>query len=133
MTNFCGGSDGRAGVEAERLWIRNKPVRGCIACEKCENTGRCAFTDDLANEIIERLLAADGLVVGTPVYFAGANGALLALLDRVFCAVSVYGRQFAGKPACAMTTLWRAGSTSALDELSRYFAFSGMPVASSTY
>lgn len=69
-----------AGVETERMWIGNKPVRGCIACEKCENTGCCAFTDDLANEIIERLLAADGLVVGTPVYFAEANGALLALL-----------------------------------------------------
>lgn len=61
------------------------------------------------------------------------HGALLALLDRVFYAASVHGRQFAGKPACAVTTLWRAGSTSALDELSRYFTFSGMPVASSTY
>lgn len=61
------------------------------------------------------------------------HGALLALLDRVFYAASVHGRRFAGKPACAVTTLWRAGSTSALDELSRYFTFSGMPVASSTY
>ena len=123
----------KAGVESERMWIGNKPVRGCIACERCAETGRCAFTDDLANEIAERLLASDGLVVGTPVYFAGANGALLALLDRVFYAASVHGRRFAGKPACAVTTLWRAGSTSALDELNRYFTFSGMPVASSTY
>lgn len=61
------------------------------------------------------------------------HGALLALLDRVFYAASVHGRQFAGKSACAVTTLWRAGSTSALDELSRYFTLSGMPVASSTY
>lgn len=61
------------------------------------------------------------------------HGALLALLDCVFYVASVHGRQFAGKPACAVTTLWRAGSTSALDELSRYFTFSGMPVASSTY
>lgn len=76
---------------------------------------------------------AQELVAGTPVYFAGANGALLALLDRVFYAASVHGRRFAGKPACAVTTLWRAGSTSALDELNRYFTFSGMPVASSTH
>ena len=122
-----------SGVESERMWIGNRPVRGCIACEKCADTGLCTFTDDLANEIIERLLAADGLVVGTPVYFAGANGALLALLDRVFYAASVHGRRFAGKPACAVATLWRAGSTSALDELNRYFTFSGTPVASSTY
>ena len=76
---------------------------------------------------------AQELAVGTPVYFAGANGALLALLDRAFYAVSVHGRRFAGKPACAVTTLWRAGPTSALDELNCYFTFSGMPVASSTY
>lgn len=121
------------GVESERIWIGARPVRGCIACEKCADTGRCAFCDDGANEIIEALLAADGLVVGTPVYFAGANGALLALLDRVLYAASVHGRLFAGKPAVAVATLWRAGSTSALDELNRYFAFSGMPAASSTY
>lgn len=122
-----------AGVESECIWIGARPVRGCIACEKCSDTGRCVFCDDGANEIIEALLAADGPVVGTPVYFAGANGALLALLDRVFYAASVHGRLFAGKPAAAVATLWRAGSTSALDELNRYFAFSGMPVASSTY
>ena len=122
-----------AGVEIERIWIGNKPVRGCIACQKCAETSRCAFADDAANEIIEALLAADGVVVGTPVYFAGANGALLALLDRVFYAASVHGKLFAGKPAAAVATLWRAGSTSALDEVNRYFTFSGMPVASSTY
>ena len=122
-----------AGVESERIWIGAKQVRGCIACEKCAETNRCVFTDDVADEIIEKLLAADGLVVGTPVYFAGANGALLALLDRVFYAASVHGKLFAGKPAAAVATLWRAGSTSALDEINRYFTFSGMPVASSTY
>lgn len=122
-----------AGVESERVWIGNKPVRGCIACQKCAETNRCAFADDAANEIIEALLAADGVVVGTPVYFAGANGALLALLDRAFYAASVHGKLFAGKPAAAVATLWRAGSTSALDEVNRYFTFSGMPVASSTY
>lgn len=123
----------QAGVESERIWIGNKPVHGCIACERCAETGLCTFTDDLANEITERLLACDGFVVGTPVYFTGANGVLLALLDRVFYAASVHGRRFAGKPACAVTTLWRAGSSSALDELDRCFTFSGMPVASSTY
>lgn len=85
-----------------------------------------------AVKVISETLAQE-LVVGTPVYFAGANGALLALLDRAFYAASVHGRRFAGKPACAVTTLWRAGSTSTLDELNRCFTFSGMPVASSTY
>lgn len=85
-----------------------------------------------AVKVISETLAQE-LVVGTPAYFAGANGALLALLDRAFYAASVHGRRFAGNPACAVTTLWRAGSTSTLDELSRCFTFSGMPVASSTY
>ncbi|HAM16410.1 MAG TPA: flavodoxin family protein [Eggerthellaceae bacterium] len=122
------------GLESERIWIGNRPVRGCIACEKCAETARCAFSDDVANEIIENLLEADGLVVGTPVYFAGANGALLALLDRVFYAASAHDRRlFAGKPAAGVATLYRAGSTSALDEIGRYFAFSGMPIVSSLY
>lgn len=94
-------------------------------------SGVCCATKRAVKAISETL--AQELVVGTPVYFAGANGALLALLDRAFYAASVHGRRFAGKPACAVTTLWRAGSTSTLDELNRCFTFSGMPVASSTY
>lgn len=116
-------------------WFQLKaaPVRGCIDCCKCAGTHRCAFTDDQCNELIEAMLAADGIIIGTPVYFAGANGALCALLDRVFYAASNFGRLFAGKPAAAVATCWRAGGTSAMERINRYFTFSEMPIVSSNY
>jgi multimeric flavodoxin WrbA len=78
-------------------------------------------------------LEADGILVGSPVYFAGPNGALCALLDRVFYAASNYGHLFAGKPAAAVATCWRAGATATLDRINKYFTFSEMPVVSSNY
>lgn len=123
-----------AGVEVEWFELGNKPVRGCIGCGGCgKNGGRCVFADDGANDLIEAILAADGVIVGSPVYFAGANGALLALLDRAFYAASVHGKQFAGRPAAAVATEWRAGAVCACDEINRYFLFSGMPVVASDY
>lgn len=123
-----------AGIEVEWLQLGNKPVRGCIGCNGCaKNGGRCVFTDDLANELIEAIIDADGVLVGTPTYFAGANGALLALLDRAFYAANVHGRQFVGKPAAAVATEWRAGAVCACDEINRYFLHAGMPVVASNY
>ena len=121
------------GVETEWFQLSPKPVRGCIACERCSETYRCAFDDDQANELIERIIANDGVVIGSPVYFAGPNGALLALLDRVFYAGSCHGRQFRGKAGAAAVTLWRAGSTAALDRLYKYFSYSEMPIVNSDY
>ena len=121
------------GVQTEWFQLAPEPVRGCIACEGCAKTHRCRFEDDQANELLEKMTACDGVVFGSPVYFAGPNGAFLALLDRVFYAGSRHGRLFAGKPGAAVVTLWRAGSTAALDRLNKYFAYSEMPTVTSSY
>ena len=123
------------GSGIETLWFQlgAKPVRGCIACERCAGTHRCVFDDDQCNEMIEKLLEADAVVIGTPVYFAGPNGSLCALLDRAFYAAANHGQLLAGKPACAVATCWRAGTTPSIDRLNKYFTFSQMPVVSSDY
>jgi len=117
------------GIETEIFRIGNKPIRGCIACGGCGSTGVCVFNDE-AVEAAEKIAAADGLIVGSPVYYAGANGSLLALLDRVFYFA---GSRFAGKPAAAVVSARRAGTTSALDQINKYFGISRMPVVSSQY
>jgi multimeric flavodoxin WrbA len=123
----------QAGIETEWFMIGTEPVRGCCHCNRCETTQRCAFSDDKCNELIEKILACDGVIIGSPVYFAGPNGALCALLDRAFYAASNFGYLFAGKPAAAIATCWRAGATATLDRLNKYFTFSEMPVVSSNY
>jgi multimeric flavodoxin WrbA len=123
----------QAGIETEWFHLGNQMVHGCSSCNRCQKTSRCVFTDDPCNELIESCLAADGIIIGSPVYFAGANGALCALLDRVFYAASNYGYHFAGKPGAAIATCWRAGATATLDRLNKYFTFSEMPVISSNY
>jgi multimeric flavodoxin WrbA len=122
-----------AGMETEWFQLGTAPVRGCCHCRSCENTNRCAFTDDTCNQLIEKCLEADAMIIGSPVYFAAPNGALCALLDRVFYAASNFGRHFAGKPGAAIATCWRAGATATLDRLNKYFTFSEMPVVSSNY
>lgn len=121
----------KEGVDSEIFWIGTKPVRGCIACRKCgHKEGKCAFDDDYANEIIDKLIESDGLVVGSPVYYSGPNGALCALLDRVFYAS---GAKFAFKPAASVVSCRRGGATASFDRLNKYFTISNMPVASSQY
>lgn len=117
------------GVSTEIFHIGTKPVHGCIACGGCAKTGRCVFTDDPANEMIERAQAADGIVVGSPVYYAGPNGALCALLDRMFYA----GSGFEFKPAAAVVSARRSGTTATFDRLNKYFTINRMPVVSSQY
>ena len=121
------------GLETVWFQLDGKPVRGCIACGRCSTEHRCQFKDDQCNELIEKLLAADAVMIGTPVYFAGPNGALTALLDRAFYAAANYGQLFKGKPAAAIATCWRAGATPSIDRLNKYFTFSQMPVVSSDY
>ena len=121
------------GVDTEWFHLGNKPVRGCIACEGCAKSYRCVFKDDICNDLIEAILATDGVIIGTPVYFAAPNGALMAILDRVFYAASTHGRLFAGKPAAAVASFYRSGGNNAVDRLNKYFAFSGMPIVSSNY
>jgi multimeric flavodoxin WrbA len=120
------------GVGTEWFHIGGGMVRGCSGCRACAEKGlnRCVFDDDAANRLIDALNAADGVLVGSPVYYAGPNGALCALLDRVFFAS---GHRFAGKPAAAIASCRRAGATAALDRLLKYFTISRMPVISSQY
>jgi multimeric flavodoxin WrbA len=120
-----------AGVETEMFQIGVKPVRGCIACRKCkQNPGKCVFGDDPANALIERMSVCDGVVIGSPVYYASANGALVALLDRVFYAG---GGLFRGKPGACVVSARRGGTTAALDQLHKYLSISQMPVVTSQY
>ena len=124
------------GIETEWVQLGKKPIRGCIGCMGCKRSGknRCIFADDLCNTLIDKLIAADGIVVGTPTYYAGVNGALKALLDRVFFAGAAAGAQlFKGRVGAAVATQLRSGGTDAIDQINKYFQFSVMPVASGNY
>lgn len=118
-------------IETEIFQLGNKPVRGCIGCGKCSSlNNRCIFDDDKVNEAIEKMEKADGLIIGSPVYYASANGALIALLDRMFYAGKTC---YAFKPGAAVVSARRAGTTASIDELNKYFTISKMPVVSSQY
>ncbi len=119
------------GIEVERVNIGNKDIRGCIACNFCREHGRCVF-NDMVNETASKFAAADGIVVGTPTYYAGSNGQLLAFLDRLFYSTSgIFNKTM--KVGTAVVSSRRAGSTSAFDEINKYFTICSMPIASSTY
>ena len=115
----------------ERVNIGNKDIRGCISCNFCREHGRCVF-NDLVNETAPKFAEADGLIVGSPVYYAGCNGQLLAFLDRLFYSTSGTIDKTM-KIGAAVVSSRRAGSTSAFDEINKYFTISAMPIASSTY
>ena len=120
-----------AGIDAEILFLGNDPVRDCTACGTCAKApGKCVFDDDIVNRIIEKAREADGFVFGTPVYYAHPSGRILSILHRVFYA----GKSaFVHKPAAAIASARRAGTTASLDVLQKYFTISQMPVVSSTY
>lgn len=117
------------GIETEIAHVGNQDIRGCISCNSCASTGKCIF-DDLVNEMAAKFEEADGLIVGSPVYYAGANGTILSLLDRLF-----YSTHFdkSMKVGAAVLSSRRAGSTSAFDEINKYFTISNMPIVSSSY
>ncbi len=118
------------GIETEIVHIGNHAIHGCIACGKCKQTGRCVFDSDPVNDVLDKMEQADGLVVGSPVYYASANGSLYSFLDRMFYAG---GKCFAFKPAAAVASARRAGTTATLDSLNKYFTIVQMPVVSSRY
>lgn len=118
------------GVESEIVSIGAKAVQGCIACRKCAELGRCVFQDELYNSIREKLDTADGLIIGSPVYYAGPNGSLCALLDRVFFSC---GRKLAYKPGASVAVCRRGGASATFDRLNKYFTINNMPVVSSQY
>ena len=117
------------GIETETIHMGNKAIRGCIACGTCMKTGKCAI-NDIVNEVASKFEAADGLVVGSPVYYASANATLVALLTRLF-----YSTRFdkTMKVGAAVVVARRGGCSSTFDELNKFFTISGMPVVSSRY
>lgn len=119
----------KEGIETETIMVGNKNIRGCIACNTCGVKGKCVF-EDLVNETAPKFEKAEGLIVGTPVYYAGANGTILSFLDRLF-----YSTHFdkSMKVGAAVLSSRRAGSTSALDEINKYFTIANMPIAASSY
>ena len=117
------------GIGTEVVQVSGRDIRGCAACGRCEQLGRCTF-DDLVNEVAPKLMEADGLVVGSPVYYGSPNGTILAFMDRLF-----YSTPFSKhmKVGAAVVSCRRGGNTASFDVLNKYFTISGMPVASGTY
>lgn len=119
------------GIITERINVGTKDIRGCIACNFCRTHNRCVF-DDAVNETAPKFADADGIIVGTPTYYAGSNGQVLAFLDRLFYSTAMTVDKTM-KVGAAVVSSRRAGSTSAFDEINKYFTICSMPVASSTY
>ena len=117
------------GIETETLHVGNQAIRGCVACNGCAKKGRCVF-DDGVNEAAAKLKEADGLVVGSPVYYAGPNATVTAFLDRLFYSTSFDKTM---KVGAAAVVCRRGGASATFDRLNKYFTISGMPVASSRY
>lgn len=117
------------GVETETFLLGTNPVQGCTGCGACEE-GMCVYQDKAYLGLLNVLKDADGVVVGSPVYYGGPNGSLCALLDRVFFSA---GELLAGKPACAVVSCRRGGASAAFDRLNKYFTINQMPVVPSVY
>ena len=117
------------GIQVETVQVGNKAIRGCVACLSCMEKGKCVF-DDLVNETAPKFAEADGLVIASPVYYASANGTLISFIDRLF-----YSTPFdkTMKVGAAVAVARRGGVSATYDELNKYFAISGMPIATGQY
>ena len=118
------------GIETELIHIGNKAVRGCIACGGCQRAGKCVFDDDPVNEAASKFEEADGLVIGSPVYYASPNGTLISFMDRLMYSTSFPKHM---KVGAAVVSARRGGNTASFDVLNKYFSISGMAIATSTY
>jgi len=120
----------KSDIETEIFHLGKKPIRGCTACQKCTETGKCVFDDDAVNTALDKGNMSDGFVFGSPVHYAGVSGFIKSFLDRCFYA----GRNaFAYKPGAAIVSCRRAGSTAALEQLNKYFSINNMPIVPSQY
>ncbi|HUN53812.1 MAG TPA: flavodoxin family protein [Smithella sp.] len=117
-------------IETEIFYIGKKPIRGCTACGKCEETGKCVFDDDAVNVALAKAGKSDGFIFGSPVHYAGPSGFIKSFLDRCFFSGSDV---FTYKPGAAIVSCRRAGATAALEQLNKYFTINNMPVVSSQY
>lgn len=121
----------KLGIESEIVWIGNKPVRGCIACNTCnDKPGACVFDDDVCNGISAKMNSSDALIVGSPVYWGQPNGAVLSIIQRAFYS---NGAAFRGKPAAAVAVCRRGGATATFETLNMPFQMMSMPVVTSQY
>ena len=121
----------KLGIESEIVWIGNKPVRGCIACNTCkDNPGACVFDDDVCNGISAKMNSSDALIVGSPVYWGQPNGAVLSIIQRAFYS---NGAAFRGKPAAAVAVCRRGGATATFETLNMPFQMMSLPVVTSQY
>lgn len=121
------------GIDTDMFWITNKPISGCIACHRCDDLNKCVLQDSV-NEFLEIAKDYDGFVFGTPVHWGGASGALTSFLDRAFYAdLNGKGNRFYLKPAAAVVSARRAGTTATWDQINRYFALMQMPIITSRY
>jgi multimeric flavodoxin WrbA len=117
------------GVEVELIQVGHLPIRGCIGCGQCFKQGKCVF-DDLVNEVAPKLAEADGLVLGSPVYYASANATLMAFVQRLFYSTRFPKTMKVGASICVAR---RGGLSSTYDEMNKFFGISGMPIASGQY
>ena len=118
-------------IETEIVQLGSNAVRDCIGCHGCSKNGnKCVFNDDIVNEIIEKAKTSDGFIFGSPVYYAHPSGRLLSVMDRVFYAG---GKFLAYKPAAAVVSARRAGTTASIDVINKYFTINKMPIVSSVY
>lgn len=118
------------GIEYEIVNLGADSIRDCIGCKACATLGKCTFDDDIVNEVVQKAKESDAFVFGTPVYYAHPSGRILSLLDRAFYSGS---KHFAHKPAMAIASARRAGTTASLDTILKHCSFNQMPVVSSTY
>ncbi|MBQ3311754.1 flavodoxin family protein [bacterium] len=118
-------------IDTEIISLGNKPIRDCMGCQTCrKNGGKCVFEDDIVNEIAEKAKNADGFIFGSPVYYAHPSGRLLSVMDRMFYSNS---QAFKFKPAAAIVSARRAGTTASLDAIQKHFTINCMPIISSNY
>ncbi|MDR1541368.1 MAG: flavodoxin family protein [Clostridiales bacterium] len=116
-------------IETETLFIGNSPLPDCTGCQRCRELGRCVF-NDIVNELVEKAKSCDGFIFASPVYYAHPTARILTVMDRAFYSGS---RHFAFKPAAAVLSARRAGTTASFDVVNKYFSITSMPIVSSTY
>ena len=117
------------GIETEIIHVGHKDIRGCIGCRQCKTKGKCVF-NDIVNDIAPKFKECDGIVIGSPVYFASANGTLVSFIDRLFYSMTADKTM---KVGAAVVSCRRGGNSATFDDLNKYFSISQMPIASSQY
>ncbi len=120
----------KRGIETEIIWIGKKAIHDCVGCGGCMKLGKCVFDDDAVNSIVERLDEIDGVIIGSPVYYAGPTGQMTSFLDRLFFAG---GSKWNNKLGAAVVSCRRAGNTATFDRLNKYFTMNNVHIVSSQY